>query len=269
MAPDTTSSLEEVTIQSSGGIQIEGDLVVSTNLERDSPPGIVFLHGFPSGDVRAERVGGDMAELCERAAREMNWNALTVRFRGCGSSGGEFSLARWVDDASAAIRFIRSETASKRVWICGFGTGGSVGLVAAADDAEVCGVAVVGAPADFNDWAEKPERLLKHAKDVGAIKTASFPPNLERWQLELKEVQAVEAAERFAPRPLLVLHGSEDEAVPHFDARLVADAHGSADLRFIQSGGHQLRHDPRAIAVLLGWLNFQGTGDQDLLPSEE
>jgi uncharacterized protein len=60
-----------------------------------------------------------------------------------------------------------------------------------------------------------------------------------------------------APRPLLVLHGSDDEVVPVFDARVIADAHGEAELRIVEGGAHQLRHDPRAVAVLLGWLDRQ------------
>ena len=38
---------------------------------------------------------------------------------------------------------------------------------------------------------------------------------------------------------------------------VLADAHGSADIRIIEGGAHQLRHDPRAVAVLLGWLDRQ------------
>ena len=57
----------------------------------------------------------------------------------------------------------------------------------------------------------------------------------------------------------VVMHGSDDESVPVFDARVLADEHGEADLRIIEGGGHQLRHDPRAIAVLLGWLDRQRT----------
>ena len=49
--------------------------------------------------------------------------------------------------------------------------------------------------------------------------------------------------------------GSDDEAVPPFDGRVLGDAHGSAELRIIVGAGHQLRHDPRAIAILLGWLD--------------
>jgi fermentation-respiration switch protein FrsA (DUF1100 family) len=60
-----------------------------------------------------------------------------------------------------------------------------------------------------------------------------------------------------APRPLLLVHGADDDIVPAIDARALADCHGSADLRIIQGAGHRLRHDPRAIAVLLGWLERQ------------
>ena len=191
---------------------------------------------------------------------ELQWSGLAIRFRGCGRSTGDFSLARWVDDARAAIQYLRIETEPQGLWVCGFGTGGAVGLMAAADEESVSGVAVASAPADFDDWAESPERLLRHARDVGVIKDPAFPPDLERWNQELREVRSVAAAELVAPRPLLVLHGSDDEAVPHFDARAVADAHGSADLRFVSGGGHQLRHDPRAIAILLAWLDRKSVG---------
>ena len=75
--------------------------------------------------------------------------------------------------------------------------------------------------------------------------------------MAFRSIRAVACVAAYAPRPLLVAHGSEDEVVPPFDARVVADAHGSAELRFINGAGHSLRHDPRTIAVLLGWLDRQ------------
>jgi putative redox protein len=53
------------------------------------------------------------------------------------------------------------------------------------------------------------------------------------------------------------MHGADDDQVPVFDARVIADAHGDAELRIIDGAGHQLRYDPRAVAVLLGWLDRQ------------
>ena len=84
-----------------------------------------------------------------------------------------------------------------------------------------------------------------------------FPSSFDAWARDLRVIRAVHCVTDVAPRPLLVLHGTEDESVPDFDARVVADAHADAELRIIQGAGHQLRHDPRAIAVLLGWLDRQ------------
>ena len=39
------------------------------------------------------------------------------------------------------------------------------------------------------------------------------------------------------------------------DPRLLAEAHGAAELRIVAGAGHRLRHDPRAVAILLGWLD--------------
>jgi putative redox protein len=56
----------------------------------------------------------------------------------------------------------------------------------------------------------------------------------------------------------LLVHGSADDVVPVEDARMLADAAGKhVELRIVANGPHRLRHDPRAIAALLGWLDHQ------------
>lgn len=249
---------EAVRIPSTDGVELDAHLAVP---DVDTPvptgTGVIFSHGFPSGDVWAERIGGDLPELADRAAETLGWSALALRFRGCGSSTGDFSLGGWIDDLAAAIDYLDRDSEPTQIWLCGFGTGGAISMVRAAVDDRVNGVSVAGSPADFNDWAANPNRLLAHAKRVGAITDASVFADSEEWRDQLRSVSAVKAAESLPPKPMLVLHGSEDELVPHFDARILADAHGSADLRFIAGGGHLLRHDPRAMAVLFGWLARQ------------
>jgi putative redox protein len=57
------------------------------------------------------------------------------------------------------------------------------------------------------------------------------------------------------PRPLLIVHGGDDAVVPVVEARALDDAaDGRGELRVLSGAGHRLRHDPRAVAVLLGWL---------------
>ncbi|OWY63313.1 hypothetical protein B7486_53780, partial [cyanobacterium TDX16] len=175
----------------------------------------------------------------------------------CEPSQGDFSLAGWQRDVHHAVDHLHAEHGADGVWVAGFGTGGALGICAGSQDPRVRGVAAVGAPADFDDWAQHPRRALEHARAVGLIHDPAFPASFDQWSKQLKSIRAVACAGQLAPRPLLVLHGSEDSTVPPLDARVVADAHGSAELRFVQGAGHQLRHDPRAVAVLLGWLDRQ------------
>lgn len=220
-------------------------------------PAVVLAHGYPSDVQTAAMAAAALPELADRLAGEMGWMALAVAFRGCGGSEGTFSLRGWLLDLLAAVDHLEATESVTGVWLAGFGTGGALAVCAGAERRSVQGVAALGAPADFDDWASHPRRLLEHAREVGMIAETTFPTSIEGWSRDLRELRAVAAAPRLAPRPLLVVHGSDDDLVPAFDARVLVDAHGSAELRIINGAGHRLRHDPRAVAVLLGWLDRQ------------
>jgi putative redox protein len=143
------------------------------------------------------------------------------------------------------------------VWLAGASTGGSLAMCVGGEDPRVRGVAALSARADFADWAAQPRRFLQHARDVGVVRDPAFPEDLEAWALELKSIRPLSTVASLAPRPLLLVQGAEDDTVPVVDARALADAHGSADLRVLSGAGHALRHDPRAVALLLGWLERQ------------
>ncbi len=219
-------------------------------------PAVVLAHGYPS-DVKAADAAAALPELAERIAAEMGWIALALAFRGCSGSEGSFSLRGWLDDLGAAVDHLQAMDPVSGVWLAGYGTGGALSICAAAQHPGVRGVASLGAPADFDDWASHPRRLLEHAREVGMITDATFPGDVDAWSRELKELRAVACAPVLAPRPLLVVHGSDDDLVPVFDARVLVDSHGDAELRIVSGAGHRLRHDPRAVAVLLGWLDRQ------------
>lgn len=215
-------------------------------------PAVVISHGFHSAYIPDP--AASMPELADRIAGEMGWVAIAFSYRGCGRSEGQFSLLGWLRDVLAAVDHAGRQEGVKEVWLLGFGTGGALSICAAAREPRVKGVVSVGAPADFDDWAGHPRTLLEHSRERRLIDDPAYPPSVESWARELKDIRSVLCASQMAPRPLLILHGQEDEQVPVFDARVLSDAHGSADLRIINGGGHHLRHDPRAVAVVMGWL---------------
>ena len=206
-------------------------------------PAVILCHGFPIASLDAERAGGTFPQLIDRTANQLGCVAMTFNFRGCGESEGDFSLQGWVDDLRNAIAFLLTEHGAKSVILVGTNTGGSIAIC------------VLSPRADFDDWAEHPRRFLDHARDIGAIHHRDFPPSVEEWTREFRRFRPVASARRFAPRPLLVMHGEEDDSVPVSDARQLVNAHASAELSLFEGAGHRLRHDPRAVAVLLGWLD--------------
>lgn len=220
-------------------------------------PGLVIAHGFPAEAGGGINSTASYPELADRVATEAGWAVLAYSSRGIGASEGNFSLAGWRRDLEGAVAHLRESVPCDGVWIMGFGTGGALALEVGANDEEIAGVAAVAIPADFRDWARNPRKLLLLAREMGVVRDEGFPDNIDHWAEDLGQLSAAKAAPRLAPRELFVVHGSDDNVVPVFDARAVADAHGTADLRIIPGAGHHLRHDPRAIAVLLGWLDRQ------------
>jgi putative redox protein len=220
--------------------------------------GLVLCHGFPQATREAASAGLRYSELADRIATQVDMTVLTFNFRGTGQSEGDFSLGGWWNDLHAAIRYLRQEVNVEDVWLIGFGAGGSVVLRAAGMDPDIRGVASFSARAHFDDWADNAERLLEHTRSLGMARSEEFPADFEAWREELRTFRPIDVVGNIPPRPLLIVHGADDERVPVQDARdLAAASNGGADLRIIHGAGHRLRHDPRIVALLLGWLADQ------------
>jgi len=240
----------------SGSLNLVGHLagVTATGPLR---PAVVIVHGYPSGPSGTAGAVSAMPELADRIASEMGFVAFSPCLRGMQGSQGAFSIKGWKNDIHAAVDHVRSTARVSGVWLVGFGTGGALAICAGADDTSIGGVAALAAPADFDDWATNPRQLYEHAREVGIVSMDATPALLDDWAREMRLTKAVDGAQKLRPRPLLVVHGSDDDLVPDFDARVIADAHTAAELRLLDMAGHRLRHDPRAMAVLLGWLDRQ------------
>ena len=216
---------------------------------------VVLCHGLPS----KQRIGipnRTYSSFAERIANSHGLTVLAVSMRGCGDSQGDFSLAGWINDIGRSIDFL-AEQGFKHIWLIGSTTGGSIALLAAARNKKVSGVVAMAPRADFDDWASDPRRFLEHCRSLGIVTSDHLAISLGSWTKELRENRPLDAATALRDRPLLILHGVEDRQVPVADAEELAKRNPGADLRLIQGADHRIRHDPRAIAILLGWLESQ------------
>ncbi|HZT65639.1 MAG TPA: alpha/beta hydrolase [Acidimicrobiales bacterium] len=242
----------------SAGLKLGAHLARPKTRGAGRRPGLVLAHGFPAAPAGAGQAGSTYPELADWLAAEAGWVVLAFNFRGAGTSEGDFSLGGWLADLRSAVDHLSSQPDVSGVWLAGFRDGGSLALCVAGEDPRVRGVAALAAPVDFDRWASEPRRFLEEARRAGVIRRREFPPDFDAWARELREIKPLTGAAGVPPRPLLVVHGTDDVTVPLMDARALADAvSNKVEFRVLNGAGHHLRHDPRAVAILLGWLERQ------------
>lgn len=182
-----------------------------------SRPTVILLHGFPGhGGLR------DLAEAIRRAG----WNVLTFQYRGAWGSEGVFSLTHALEDAAAAVTFVRSGAGealhrpSLDVVLVGHSMGGWIALMTAARDTTVRAVAALAAwnvgrtgqalsdPKAFANDVQDNQRVMLPLRGTSAeAVTAEVHAHAVDWDL-------VPQAGALRGKSVLLLAGRKDLATP-------------------------------------------------------
>lgn len=240
----------------SEGLTLHGSLTRAAKGDGRPRSGIVLCHEFPDQPIGADRWERSWRSLAERIADEAGWHVLVVGLRGVGRSEGDFSLRGWLADIKASATALAADPSVDSVWLCGSGTGGALAIVAAAEDPEIRGVAAMASPASFVRFRASTATMIAQARERGVLRDPKFPPDPARWARELIDIRPLDMVKRLSPRPLFLCHGVDDDLIPADDARQLAEAaDGNVELHLLNRAGRRIRHDPRAVALLLGWLD--------------
>lgn len=79
-----------------GGVQVPGRMFVAGGAGTHGT--VLLLHGFPGTELNL-----DLARAMQRAG----WNVLAIHYRGVWGSPGKFSFAHTIEDAQAALAWLR------------------------------------------------------------------------------------------------------------------------------------------------------------------
>jgi fermentation-respiration switch protein FrsA (DUF1100 family) len=216
---------------------------------------VCTCHGIPAGPPDPNDKGyASLAEyLCSNGLAVLIFN-----FRGTGLSGGNIDMPGWTRDLGAMLDYLYAldEVDKSRLSLLGFSGGAAVSVYVAAKDKRISAVVSGACPAGFGGWTRRdPQSLIEHFRDVGAIRDSDFPPSPRQWLDGFKLVKPIDYIARISPRPLLLVHGDADETVSVDDAhQLYAKAGEPKKLAIIEGAGHRLRHDEKAMAIVLDWL---------------
>ncbi len=239
------------------GNEIRVHLAAPSRLQLSAQPGVVLMHGFPRTAHLRGRFAATLPSLADRIAAEIGFPSAAFSARGVDDSGGDFSIKGWMSDLRAVAIHLQERTGCEGFVLVGFGVGGALVLTLAGEFEQVRAVATASAPTDLKQWSRDPRKFVNLCREVGVISDPEFPKSLDAWGKELAAVNVLESVEGLSEVELLVLHGTDDEIVPVSQARMIVESHGTPAMRLVTGAGHELRNDPRAMALLLGWLERQ------------
>jgi len=175
---------------------------------------VVLLHGFP-GYEGALDVG--------QAMRRAGFNVLAIHYRGSWGSEGRFSFANCIEDADAAVAFLRStKTAAQfridrtRIYAVGQSMGGFLAVMAAARSRHVKGVVYISGWDLGNtarSWQGKPRKEIVDDFSATALKLrGTTGRRLVREALaHAADWQMAAMAPRIAARPILMTVAKDEE----------------------------------------------------------
>jgi dipeptidyl aminopeptidase/acylaminoacyl peptidase len=236
------------------GVNIAGQLYLP---EGGGPyPAVCACHGIPAGIPDPNDRG--YALLAEQIVPH-GLAVFIFNFRGAGASGGNLDMAGWTHDLKAVVDYLYAlpQLDSSRLCLFGFSAGAAVSVCMAVEDERVSSVAACACPAEFDLFSKNddPRSLIDHYREIGAIRDDDFPPSPREWLKGFGIVKPIDYIAHIAPRPLLLVHGSQDEVVDVSHARrLYAKAGKPKQLIVIDGAGHRLRHSEQAMAVVIDWL---------------
>jgi putative redox protein len=247
-------SVEKISWKSDG-LTIIGELYLPAG-RTGTFPALVISHGIPAKVKGPDDRGYPL--LAERFCQE-GFEVMIFNFRGAGLSEGNFDILGWARDLERGLDYLalRREVDPKRIFLMGFSGGAAVSIYVAAHRKEVAALISCASPAEFRDLitGKGLDDFLVHARDAGIIKDPAFPPSRENWKKSFQTVRPVDWIDKIPPRPLLIIHGTEDEVVDVSHAqRLYRKVKGRAEIFLIEGGEHRLRIDERAMEKALEWL---------------
>jgi putative redox protein len=238
------------------GIDIRGEAYIPKG--KGAFPALCICHGIPSGRPPDPSDRG-YPFLAERFCNA-GFVTMIFNFRGTGASGGNLDILGWCRDLKAAINYLRAcpEVDKTRLSLLGFSGGAAVSVYVASHEPRVNSVALCACPARFGFLTEQQDAasLIDHFRHIGVIRDKDFPHSADQWWGNFEQVSPIQCVDKLASRPLLIVHGEQDEIVPLSHAwSLYQKAGEPKKIVIIPGGGHKLRLDERVMEAVLRWLN--------------
>jgi len=280
---------QQVTFES-GGLKLAGTLSIPDGMAPgERRAGMLALHGFGSN-----RNGG-VSEAAAKFFASLGYVVLRFDMRGCGESEGvrgRVICMEQVEDTRNALSFLatRAEVDPARIGVFGHSFGAAVAIYTAGVDERVAACVSSGGWGDgekkfrkqhesaeawrkFTDMMAEGRRRLARGESMRVprydivpippgLRTNLAPGSITEFPFEVVEsmyaFRANDVVGKIAPRPLLLLHPSNDSVTPtEQSVDLFMLAGQPTDLHLVANTDHFLMSEdnPRVLNLVRDWLD--------------
>ncbi len=196
------------------GIKLHAKLEFPTPNNKDKYPVAIVIHGF-TGHMEETHI----VEVA-KAIRETGMVTLRVELYGHGKSDGKFydhTLYKWISNVIAAIDYARALPFATDLYLCGHSQGGLVTMLVGALEQDRLKAIIPLSPAAMIPEGARKGELLGTQFDPNNV-----PEYLDSWDdlklggnyIRVAQSIHVGKAVKAFKKPVLMVHGSADEAVP-------------------------------------------------------
>ena len=142
------------------------------------------------------------------------YNVLIFDFRGRGSSGDSVcSLAfHEVSDLRGAVEYAHQRVPEAQIGVVGYSMGAAVSLLAAAEEPRIQAIVADSSFSVMRDVVH--HRVAAHRLPARMVVELADHWTGRLYGYRFHSVRPVEAIQRLAPRPVLLIHGTADAIIP-------------------------------------------------------
>lgn len=220
-------------------------------------PTIIICHGF-----RGSKEGSGKAAVFAEEVVAKGYRVLRFDFAGSGASEGDFasvSLLTYMQDLASALDYLEKGSSGPYI-VLGRSFGGTTALLQAIRDERISGVCTWGAPTDLMTLFVKP--VEEKYGPLGTMDVYNIETEGDSYLLckeffeELLETDVLGEIGKLSPRPLLIVHGSEDEIVTMDQGiKLFEKARYPKELAIIAGADHRFTRNFRYVFdITIKWL---------------
>ena len=215
-------------------------------------PSVLLLHGCPGLEQNL-----DLAV----SLRDCGRNALVFHYRGSWGSAGRYDLRTIVADVRAAVDHLEAggypSVDATRLAVFGHSLGGWAAVLAAASDQRLRAVAACAPVVGFSELELSPGDLEQEFTRFLETTPAEFASQVQHVAARPGPLDVVAT---ISPRPVLIVHGSDDEAIPVAHGRLLFSRAGQPR-RYVEVAGanHAFAwHRTELRELVVAWLTEIG-----------